>query len=564
MLRFDGKEFRNLEEQVLKNKEDIAKHYQATQLPLNLSGIKVLGKVDSAADLPDKTTYVGEYGDAYVEIVNGDDTILWIWSRANPNGGEDTDYWLDIPFTTVGPQGPKGEQGPEGSKWFYTTSSVSMRSITGAKVGDWMLFNSGAVNIITAVDANGTPTSYENRTNIKGPQGQRGEQGLQGPKGETGATGPQGPQGPKGDTGDVGGFINIRGILDNTDQLPTPTSLQNLSVAYLVGANRDLYIQVGETSETAAWNNVGPFNAATLVTVGGVGQNVWNSDTKVDKTTMANTVYCTGTGGVPDYLKLTAQTTGNTMMYRDPHGRSKVNQPTTNYEIANKLYVDNKVADRYVIIDNVTFEARPDSQQTSKIMNGRIRCYSSPDAVDSYWTGIEPTGVTMHYVKYEGQNDDPGAIFHWHIDMPFDETSWTGDHDIVSTPPRVSGDLGIQMYVHQVTIAGGYGDISLKFDVINSRAKSYEQIDITDPDSSVTSMLTTGRPIVAIYQDITDFTQGCVVQATRQANGSIKVLGVGVRSGDISRPIGECSDTILIETITEVRDNVTPYVPDYN
>lgn len=56
----------------------------------------------------------------------------------------------------------------------------------------------------------------------------------------------------------------------------------NLTVAYLVGENKDLYIQVGETSEEALWNNVGPFNAATLVTVNGVGQNVWNADTKVD------------------------------------------------------------------------------------------------------------------------------------------------------------------------------------------------------------------------------------------------------------------------------------------
>ena len=76
-------------------------------------------------------------------------------------------------------------------------------------------------------------------------------QGIQGIRGERGERGEIGIQGPRGEKGDVGGFINIRGLVDNVNQLPTPTSLQNLSIAYLVGTNKELYIQIGETPETA-------------------------------------------------------------------------------------------------------------------------------------------------------------------------------------------------------------------------------------------------------------------------------------------------------------------------
>lgn len=51
----------------------------------------------------------------------------------------------------------------------------------------------------------------------QGPQGETGPQGIQGPKGETGATGPQGPQGEKGDTGPQG----PKGPAGDDGQTPT-------------------------------------------------------------------------------------------------------------------------------------------------------------------------------------------------------------------------------------------------------------------------------------------------------------------------------------------------------
>lgn len=229
----------NLQEQVQKNKEDIANHYNIDRVLANF-GIKVIGQVSTEAQLP--LPYNGDYGDAYA-VGTSEPYDFYIWTRADANSGHPEDYWFNVGgLTIVGPQGPKGEQGPQGPQ--------------------------------------GVPGS-------QGPQGIQGPQGPQGAQGIQGMTGPQGPQGPKGDTGDVGGFININGILANANQLPTPESLGNLTIAYLVGASTpyDLYVQVGSTSATATWNNAGPFNAATLVTVNGKAQNVWSADTKINSIT---------------------------------------------------------------------------------------------------------------------------------------------------------------------------------------------------------------------------------------------------------------------------------------
>ena len=57
----NGKIYRNLEEQVRKNQEDIE---NALSLQ-NLMGINVVGNVPAENMLPDPELYTGEYGDAY-------------------------------------------------------------------------------------------------------------------------------------------------------------------------------------------------------------------------------------------------------------------------------------------------------------------------------------------------------------------------------------------------------------------------------------------------------------------------------------------------------------------
>ena len=80
MITIDKKEIRNLQEQVFKNMKDITSLREGATV-LAEFGIKVVGEVATAADLPNP--YTGAYGDAYV--VGTPDRLpytMYIWTRA--------------------------------------------------------------------------------------------------------------------------------------------------------------------------------------------------------------------------------------------------------------------------------------------------------------------------------------------------------------------------------------------------------------------------------------------------------------------------------------------------
>lgn len=283
MIIYDNKEFRNLVEQV-----QYLTNYHDVNQGLVQWGIKVIGQVENASELP--TPYDGDYGDA-IAVGTEAPFFFYIWTRASIDG--DPAYWFPFgEISIMGPQGPQGPQGEKGDTGESTKWKVGYApQVTGnEKIGDMALdVTNGNVYSFMA-------NQWVYATNIKGPQGLRGVQGLRGEQG------PQGIQGPKGDTGDTGGLVNIAGILDNMNQLPTPESLDNTSIAYLVGASdpRDLYIQVGTDPATAQWQNIGPINTATLVFVNGEAQNIWDANTKVDKlpfSTSLARVYVENTSG---------------------------------------------------------------------------------------------------------------------------------------------------------------------------------------------------------------------------------------------------------------------------
>ena len=116
MLKFGNKEFRNLQEQVGKNKKDIASILHENRV-LNQFGIKVVGQEESIDDMPTVLEYKidnpeWEYGDAYA-IGEEEPYTLYVLTRAN-NTHED-DYWFDIgKFPAPGPEGPEGPEGPKG------------------------------------------------------------------------------------------------------------------------------------------------------------------------------------------------------------------------------------------------------------------------------------------------------------------------------------------------------------------------------------------------------------------------------------------------------------------
>ena len=205
MLKYDGKEYRNLEEQVLKNKSDIEFLFDS-QGVLNEFGIKVVGVVTSADYLPESGE---DYGDAYAV---GVDTPyeLYIWTRAN-NVHPD-DYWFNIgEFPLAGPQGPQGPKGDQGNQ-----------GVQG----------------------------------IQGPQGVQGIQGIAGATGPQGPQGPQGVQGVQGEQGDPGSGFRVVDTLSSTSQLPSASTTPQ-SDAYLVTVDGayHLYLLVGD--DTLLWTDCG-------------------------------------------------------------------------------------------------------------------------------------------------------------------------------------------------------------------------------------------------------------------------------------------------------------------
>ena len=234
----------NIQQQVQKNKNDIAAWNDVDKF-----GIKVKGKVADEASLPDPTTYEGEYGDTYAV---GTETPYDYYVFTRPEAGDTYPRWFNVGQLQVkgdkGDQGETGPSGPTGERGSLWTATTLNPSATSAKAGDLHLrADNGDVFQFDG-------SAWNRAGNIRGPQGIQGDKGDTGPKGDTGETG------PKGDTGDVGGFINIVATLTSADLLPDPATLDNLTYAYLVGDNNELYIQVGKTSDVAVWKNMGSFN----------------------------------------------------------------------------------------------------------------------------------------------------------------------------------------------------------------------------------------------------------------------------------------------------------------
>lgn len=280
MIKIGDNYYRNLEEQVQKNKEDIANHYNIDRVLAEV-GIKVIGQLSTPEDLEDKVGI--EYGDAYA-IGTEPPYDFYIWTRADVDSGHLEDYWFNIgQLAVIGPQGPTGPQGEKGdrgesSTWYYGTTPSNPRE------GDMLLQSNG--NVLRYQKTGAIELSWVQVTNIKGANGL---QGVQGPRG---LQGPQGEPGPKGETGDVGGFINLYGILTDISQLPNPDTLNNRTIAYLIGTSYpyDLYIQVGDADGPVNWVNSGPLNVSTLVFVNGEAQNTWNADVKADVTYVDNAI----------------------------------------------------------------------------------------------------------------------------------------------------------------------------------------------------------------------------------------------------------------------------------
>ena len=371
-------ELRNLQEQVLKNKQDIAQHYNLDRVIADW-GIKIVGQVQLATQLPDPATYEGEYGDAYA-VGSQYPYNFYIWTRADENSGHPTPYWFNYgSISVVGPQGPQGNPGPRGQAG-RSPKIVAGTNPTIGEEGD-LYINTNNGNLYQTTGGKLVLVG-----NIMGPAGAAGKQGATGP------AGPQGPKGAQGARGDVGGLVNIAGIVNSSDQLPLPSTIGNVTYAYLVGTSAPyaLWVQVGETPETSVWMNMGPLNVATMVEVGGEFQNLWNADTKVDKVDPeeidAVSVYAVSPENGDIIVPVSAEADQNSIARRNETGALVVSTPVNASEAVNKTYAEANFAPK----TNKTSSARNVWASTGQTTGSWIRLANGGKDIEN---GAIPTYV---------------------------------------------------------------------------------------------------------------------------------------------------------------------------
>ena len=226
---YDNKTYRNLQQQVKENMDDIARLQN-----LKLVGLDVSYIVDTEEDLAEITAEQGMVvavgtEQPYTLFVYNDSS--WVdfgeFPKAGPQGEQGPQGQVGNPgprgltgeqgprgYTGAagpagqpGPQGPRGVQGPKGDKGdpgLVDAFVADAESVTA--VGQAYVDEDGYLQVCTSL----SPLTFEQGGYVKGPQGEQGiqgpqgiqgEQGVQGPKGDTG---PQGEKGAKGDTGPRG------------------------------------------------------------------------------------------------------------------------------------------------------------------------------------------------------------------------------------------------------------------------------------------------------------------------------------------------------------------------
>lgn len=366
MLIKDNKIYRNLQEQVLNNQNNI--DYLLDKANLSDLGIKIVTAIpyDSVDSLP--LPYSGDYGDGFL-VGTEAPYELYIWTRENNEYNGKWFDWgeLNAPSVVPGPPGEtgaQGEQGIPGSQWYSQTGAPQ----PGPKYqnNDQFLntFNGDVYQYVNGV--------WQLTGSIRGPQGEPST--IPGPQGPQGNTGAQGPQGPKGDQGQ---FIEIIGTLANTNQLPMPDDVPRYA-AYLIPDENNaehIWLLVGEgtTESPILWHDAGAFGSGgTNVTVDGVKQN----NVELGYIPKISVNYAIGddttvTGNGSEVSINNMQSTGYNINNEQIEGTSNIELP-----IASGEYIEVDTSDGSTIkfqlkdafwteLDNIIGDAKPEEVQIS-------------------------------------------------------------------------------------------------------------------------------------------------------------------------------------------------------
>ena len=286
LIDYNNKDILNLQEQVLKNTNDI-NDIAVGQLTIANFGIHVSGILSDSTKLPDVSSYTdNDVGTAYLV---GTETPyrLYVLTKIASTGLLE---WLDIGnFPQPGPKGDKGDKGDTGetgqaSLW-YLGSTVPTVDPKYTERDCYLNLTNGNVYYYTS-------GSWSLYGSLRGPRGSIGATGPQGPQGEQG---PIGLTGPKGDTG---GLVNILGVVATAEELPAVSTVNDTD-AYLVGSTNpyDIYVVIHQPNKQ--WFNIGTtgstFSIVNLsVPEGTTSGTLSQSDYNILQESAQNMIYLNG------------------------------------------------------------------------------------------------------------------------------------------------------------------------------------------------------------------------------------------------------------------------------
>ena len=214
--------------QIEKNRQDIEAIINDA-VAFNYIGMKVVGQVNTADELPKKSDYEVwpfDYGDAFA-VGTKDPYNYYLWTRAF--GAYLSDHWFNIgvfpgPSTVPGPKGETGDTGPAPNLTIGTvTSTLSQPQVT----------------------IEGTSPNYTLNFKLQ-----------KGDKGEPGTNGRNGVDGKNGKDGTNAVIYTVKGAVDTVSQLPVATSVST-DTAYLVKDGNLLYGIIVQNGANI-WYNYGP------------------------------------------------------------------------------------------------------------------------------------------------------------------------------------------------------------------------------------------------------------------------------------------------------------------
>lgn len=253
MIQLNNNQYRNLEEQVLWNKDTILDFLNGEKTIAEF-GITVLGKLPDISYLPAS----GEnYGDAYL-IGTKTPYDMRVWTR---NVADNSASWVDLgAFPLAGPKGDRGEIGSTISFGYGDPTSVPTRD------QDYYINTATGYWFVSDRNSNGS-YSWFKQFSLKGEKGDRGEQGKigpvgpQGPQGVIGLQGPVGPQGPKGDDGIA---YHLIGLYDKESDLPAPTEEMwaRGDAAAIKATPANLLYMIVKQNTQYLWTNMGPIGGS--------------------------------------------------------------------------------------------------------------------------------------------------------------------------------------------------------------------------------------------------------------------------------------------------------------